>query len=398
MISSRFFVKDLTLQNENRRPDMIKIFVTGDNHFGRKFDRYTNKEKLIESRFECLENMIRKAEEEHCEFFVITGDLFDNNYSITQKVVKRVVSILAGFDQTVLVLPGNHDFYTGNENLWKYYCSEASAFSNIVVLKEYKPFELECSEGTVIFYPAYCDSKHSDSNRLAWIKNAEINSENQIKIGIAHGALEGLAIDTEGKYFPMRRMELNSIPVDCWLIGHAHVAEPLIAANEEVSGYTIFNAGTHEQLDLNNKTEGNAFVISIENIDGKKKILAKRIVTGKIRYFDEKLELKATDTKSLEDALTELVETFPDESVVRVTISGSIEATEYQDKEKLYEKFRERFLEFIPIDDSLSEKITKEKIENEFSEIGFVAKFLEELMDNPTELQMAYDVVKELKK
>ena len=51
---------------------------------------------------------------------------------------------------------------------------------------------------------------------------------------------------------------------------------------------TIFNAGTHEQLDLHNNTEGNAFVITLQNNDGIKKILAKRVVTGRIRYYDEK--------------------------------------------------------------------------------------------------------------
>ena len=38
-----------------------------------------------------------------------------------------------------------------------------------------------------------------------------------------------------------------------------------------------------------------------------------------------------------------------------------------------------------------------EKIENEFSEIGFAAKFLKGLLDDPVELQMAYDIVKSLK-
>ena len=90
---------------------MLKIFVTGDNHFGRKFDKYSVKNQLIESRFECLEEMVKMAEKEHCEFFVITGDLFDNTYAISKNDVNRVVEILAGFNQKVLVLPGNHDFY-----------------------------------------------------------------------------------------------------------------------------------------------------------------------------------------------------------------------------------------------------------------------------------------------
>ena len=48
----------------------MKLFVTGDNHFGKKYDRYPEvKDILIQSRFDVLENMIRKAEDEACEFF-----------------------------------------------------------------------------------------------------------------------------------------------------------------------------------------------------------------------------------------------------------------------------------------------------------------------------------------
>ena len=56
-----------------------------------------------------------------------------------------------------------------------------------------------------------------------------------------------------------------------------------------------------------------------------------------------------------------------------------------------------RFLDYMIYDNDLSEKITSEKIENEFSEIGFAAKFLKGLLDDPVELQMAYDIVKSLK-
>ena len=55
---------------------MVKLFVTGDNHIGRKYDRYPEiREKLIESRFTCLQDMVRKAEMEGCDFFVIPVDL-----------------------------------------------------------------------------------------------------------------------------------------------------------------------------------------------------------------------------------------------------------------------------------------------------------------------------------
>ena len=375
----------------------MKLFVTGDNHIGRKFDKYSIKDQLVESRFICLERMVETAEKEQCEFLVVTGDLFDNTYSIPKKDIKRVVETLASFNHNVLVLPGNHDFYSGNEQLWKVFMDIADAYSNIIVLDEYRPYEYDSSDGPIVFYPAYCDSKHSDTNRLDWMKTIEIDEGGKYNIGIAHGALEGLTMDTEGVYFPMNRTELHSIPMDLWLLGHAHVTEPAIPVDTEVSGYTIFNAGTHEQLDLHNNTEGNAFIITLQNNDGIKKILAKRVVTGMIRYFDEELILNITDNCQLEQAIRERVKDYPESSIVRLTIMGSIDASEYQNKETIYETHLSRFLDYKIIDNDLSEKITREKIESEFSEIGFIAKFLEGLMDDPIELQMAYDIVNSLK-
>jgi DNA repair exonuclease SbcCD nuclease subunit len=373
----------------------MKLYVTGDNHFGRKFDKYEIKNQLVESRYACLEEMVKQAEAEKCEFFVITGDLFDNTHAIARKDVKRVVDILGCFDQHVLVLPGNHDFYSGNEKLWEDFSDAADTYSNIITLNSYEPIELDSTDGPVVFYPAYCDMKHSDTNRLAWIKRAEIDSD-KINIGIAHGALEGLTCDTEGVYFPMSRNELQGIGMDAWLLGHAHIAEPAIAADEDVPGYSIFNAGTHEQLDLHNNTEGNAFVITVEKKNDIKRVFAKRVVTGAIRYFDSTLEFKTADARGLEDAIQEKVKDFPSKAIVRLTLKGSISSTDYAEKERIYEANLNRFMSWKIIDSDLSERITKEKIENEYSEMGFAAKFLNNLIDDPVELQMAYEVIKSL--
>ena len=107
---------------------MIRLFVTGDNHFGKKYDRaeYNGvekasavKDKLIESRFDVLSDMVKKAEADGCDLFFVTGDLFDNINTIKVSDVKRVVDILAAFPGNVVVLPGNHDYYTGDEKVWK---------------------------------------------------------------------------------------------------------------------------------------------------------------------------------------------------------------------------------------------------------------------------------------
>lgn len=374
---------------------MIRVCVTGDNHFGRSFDKYSIKNELIESRFISLEKCILAAEREKCDFFIVTGDLFDRTYSIAKKDIKRVVGILGGFNQRILVLPGNHDYYTENENLWKDFLELSAEYSNIVLLNENRPYEFEVGDDKVCVYPAFCDMKHSSDNRIQWIKEENVSDKN-INIGVAHGALEGLAIDTEGIYFPMSKAELSSLPMDIWLLGHAHVTEPKIAEGEEAYGYRIFNAGTHEQLDLHNDTEGNCFIISIDNEKGMKTVSAKRVVCGQIRYFDLKFNFDALTDGDLEDTLTADLKELPDASIVRLTLSGSISQTDYEERYAIYESVLDRFLygKELVRDDELMEKITKEKIRNEFSEVGLCAKFLERLLDDPIELQMAYEIVK----
>ena len=90
---------------------MIKIFETGDNHFGLVFSRYEEiKERLTESRYDSLRKMVNFANGRGCDCFVVTGDLFDS-VRIQKKVVLQVAEILKDFEGEVLVLPGNHDYY-----------------------------------------------------------------------------------------------------------------------------------------------------------------------------------------------------------------------------------------------------------------------------------------------
>ena len=375
---------------------MIKLFVTGDNHIGRKYDRYPEiREKLIESRFSCLQDMVKKAEQEGCDFFVITGDLFDNINSIKVGDVKRVVGILSNFNGRVLVLPGNHDYYTGNDKIWKDFENALSATDhNITVLNEFKEYSFfDIGNMDVIFYPAFCQSKHSKENNLSWIKNADIDRR-IINIGIAHGALKGITPDMQEEYFLMSEEELNRIPVDVWLIGHTHIAYPGdLSEIKETVGYKIYNAGTHEQTDLHNRSEGDSFIIRIEKRDGKSTVYAKKYISGKIRYYD--IHTKLGQEMVIKDALEKAVKDCIMNSIVRVTVSGTVTKAEYENRKKAYDEVLGNYLTYEVNDNDLSEEITIDLIRREFAETSFAAQFMEQLLGEPTELQMAYELLQE---
>lgn len=371
---------------------MVKLFMTGDNHFGKKYDRYPEiKELLIQTRFDCLKDMVHQAENEHCDFFVITGDLFDNISSIRRTDVNSVVDILKRFDGRVLVLPGNHDYYTGEEKIWKDFKDALQSVDNIYLLTEMRPLYYDVGDERVTVYPAPCQSKHARTNNLGWIK-AEIMNEKDYNIGIAHGAIEGLTPDINGDYFHMTEKELNAIPVDAWLIGHTHIPYPALSEVKDESGYKIFNAGTHAQTDLHNNTQGYGFILTMDKKNGKKTVLARSWKSGKICFFD--LNCAVKPEQSLKNALLNTMKDIPENSVIRVRISGAIPSNEYENRAAAYREILSRFLTYELDDSELSEIITPEKIKAEFAEIGFAAKLLEELLPIPKEAQMAYDLLK----
>ena len=377
---------------------MIKIFVTGDNHFGKKYDRYPQiRDQLLESRFVCLENMVKEAEKQGCGLFVVTGDLFDSINGIKVADVKRVVNILAGFGGSVIVLPGNHDYYTGEEKVWNdFHKALSSVDHNITLITEYRKYEFEQGEDKVVVYPAFCDSKHAKENKLGWIKAEDISKDGVINIGIAHGALKGITPDMKEEYFLMTEKELISIPVDVWLIGHTHIPYPAeLSADEDTYSYRIFNAGTHEQTDLHNNTAGYGFIITIEKNGVESKVAARKYVSGRIRYYDLTVKVAPDSETALSDAISKAVEGIAENSIVRVKVSGSVKQFEYQERGKIYKDHLEKYLTYEVEDAELSEEITMDVIQTEYAETSLASRLLAELMDNSTELQMAYDLLKE---
>ena len=340
---------------------MIKIFVTGDNHFGKKYDRYPEiRDRLVDNRFVCFEKMVEKAEQEGCDIFAVTGDLFDNCSSIRKSDVERVVRILAGFAGRVLVLPGNHDYYTGEEKVWKDFDDALrTCDNNIIRLDRFEPYPIEIAEETVVIYPAFCRSKHSRENNLGWIKETSVPKNGQINIGMAHGAIEGVTPDMQKEYFLMTEPELQAIPMDVWLVGHTHIPYPGgLSEDEEIGGYRIFNAGTHAQTDLHNNTRGYGFIISVDKQGDKAQVSAKKYQSGTIFFYDIAVRVSSAEGDSLEALLQEKLDPLEAESVVRLTVTGSVLSEEYSRRQELYKKYCDRFLSWELQDDELHEEIT----------------------------------------
>ena len=372
---------------------MLKLFVTGDNHIGLKYSSHEKAEVLIACRMSAFRDMVERANLEDCDLFVITGDLFENTRAINKKDVKKLIEMLVQFRGTVVVLPGNHDYYDKDGKVWQYFEEIMATCDNILLIREYRPYNLSVDGGDVTLYPAHCTSLHSapGQNNLGWIKDEQICPDSTYRIGIAHGAVEGESLDKEGAYFQMKRSELESIPVDAWLIGHTHVPFPRNLTEEYSSGERIFNAGTHVQTDVSCNTEGLCFIVEI---DADKSVRAKRFVSGNIRFYRKSIAVTAGE---MENVLNRELAELSDNSVVDLILTGAVTPEEYENRAAIIDGILSRFVEGTYNDHGVSKLISKSLIEAEFPETSFSAGLLTALLDEPKEAQLAYELLKSLK-
>lgn len=369
----------------------LKILHSGDLHIGMKFNGYPEglRQRLTEARFNVLDTLVKRANEAECQLLVIAGDLFDKT-TVPARDVERVVATLDKFaGDCVLVLPGNHDYDNGLGGLWDQFRNRLTG--KIVLLNECRPYLLQAFDLDVAVYPAPCQRKHSRSNNLGWI-SSQFKPETALwHIGLAHGALEGLSPDLNQEYFPMSPKELAAVPVDLWLLGHAHIPYPNQTAT---SGQKIFNAGAPEPDGLDCKHEGHAWLIEMTE---SKSIQGSLLTMGNFRFLDEVRIVE--DEQSLAKMQAEYSNEKACRTILRLKLLGVLEPEIYARKEEYYRGLSEELAYFRVEDAELRVRISAEIIEREFTAGSFPHRFLREFLasDDQEALQLAYEMLREVK-
>jgi DNA repair exonuclease SbcCD nuclease subunit len=393
---------------------MLKILASADFHLGMKFAGYPEvQDKLAEARFLSLKHLVDKANKEDCALFLIAGDLFDR-VSVSTRDIKRAADLLGGFHgQLVAVLPGNHDFYSGNaSSLWSRF-SEAAG-DRILLLRDPRIYDLSHYDLTILLAAGPCDSKHSKSNAISWIRDTgnqgeytESNGET-LRIGVAHGSIEGVSPDAQGVYFPMKREQLDQAPVDFWIIGHTHRQHP--SENEGITFSAaapppVLIPGTPEPDGFDCSHGGTAWLIEA---DENKTIRLESLSTGTYRFIREELTLESDgELQSLTKELggtrlrgAELRGAEQARTLLRLTLRGRIEADQLVELRRQLAEAEKSFF-YAQIDDSgVLERISEKNVEAEFTEGSFPYRLLKQLIarEDFEALQTAYTLLQEQKR
>jgi exonuclease SbcD len=373
----------------------LKIFLTADVHLGMKFASYPEvQSELSGARFNTLAECVSIANREECDLFVVAGDLFDR-VSVSDRDILHAAQILSEFEgRFSCTLPGNHDYYpSGSRDIWQLFKQHAG--DNHEVLKEEKCFSLKAFDLDVALYPAPCDAKHSEKNRLDWIKKTEKNSGVKYHFGVAHGSLEGFSPDFDKKYYPMNLEELLECGLDLWLLGHTHTQYP--DPENPVVNSKVFYPGTPEPDGFDCKHEGKALIITI---DDKKNTRVKSFRTGTYRFTHDEIQVNsATDFEKLRTRYSP--EKYKD-TLLKLVIKGTLHKDLYDGLLSIIDIIEKNLFYLTrPVDMSgLKEMITPKDIDSEFSEGSFPHRLLTELSreEDSHALQIAYTLIQEVRK
>ncbi len=371
----------------------LKIFHTADVHLGMKFAGYPEVQtELSEARFTTLENLVERASSEQCDLFVVAGDLFDR-ISIAKPDVLKAAQILSQFQgRLVSVLPGNHDYISsGQSELWTTFKGNIGDNDNVLVLEEKKIYPLEHYDLDVNLYPAPCDAKNSSENYVGWIKETLKDKGVKYHIGIAHGSLEGVSPDFEKSYYPMTRTDLLDCEVDLWLMGHTDRIQLPGPGDYDL----IFYPSTPEPNGFDCKHEGKAWIIEL---DEDKKIQPTSISTGQYRFFHDEVEVKSgTDLAMLKTKYSEPTHT---KTLLKLKLKGRLPRDEYNSLRELKEEIENQLFHLQEWDDSeVTEEITLDAIDSEFTQESFPHKLLSKLAEEEDfeSLQIAYDLIQKVR-
>jgi len=369
----------------------IKIFQTADLHLGMRFTGYPDiQNELIDARYKTLENMIKIANREDCALFIIAGDLFDRT-TLKAKEISKAVKILNEFEgELVVVLPGNHDYYTNDSKLWNEFSKYAG--DRILIAKNPESYDLNQYHLKIKIYAAPCNAKYSSENMTKWVNFQKSSEDDSIKIGLAHGSLEGISPDFNKTYYPMTRKELESSGLDLWLLGHTHLPWP---ENPDKNA-RILIPGTPEPDGFDCNHQGSAFMIDMESSSDMK---IQKVTTGKYRFFIKRVLLN--DEKSIHSMKKKFACDEYSHMVLRLILKGRLKREELESVKESIKSINDDVLLLQIIKDELYESITPELINSQFTENSFPHQLLSSLLEEKEEisfksLQKAYDIIREI--
>lgn len=227
----------------------MKFIHTADWQIGMRAAHVGAVAELVRAeRLSAARRVVEIAHAKSADFIVVAGDLFQDN-GVERILVQQVADILGAFAKPVYIIPGNHDpFVPGS--VWEH--PAWKSHPTITIFVEPAPVEFEWGK----LYPCPLREKHSFNDPTRWIQS---DGGSGIRIGVAHGTVEGVPIDEPD--YPIPRDAALRAGLEYLALGHWHSTATYA---DETDAVRMAYAGTHETTKFGERDSGNVLLVEIE--------------------------------------------------------------------------------------------------------------------------------------
>ena len=282
-------------------------------------------ERVREERLKTLSKILEVAAENHTEFILVSGDLFEDN-AVERILIQRVADIIAASNTLIFIIPGNHDPYTPG-SVWKH--PAWKSFDNIRVLTKEEPVEVAGG----IIYPCPVLEKHSRKDPTAWINATKGDG---IKIGMAHGTIEG--INQEEPDYPIARDAVIKTNLDYLALGHWH---SMATYKSNDGAIRMAYSGTPESTRFGERDSGNVLIVDIPEIGSHPVVTPVRVGSLQWKVIEGDL-LKSGNLSGLREAIENIKD--PNKTLLNIRIKGLLQTDERGEIDRIQEIINSRFL------------------------------------------------------
>lgn len=294
---------------------MPRFLHTADWQIGRQFDTFDPEDGplLAQARIDTVERIARLATERSVDAVLVAGDVFDAQ-GVSDRTVRRLFEALSGYTGPWVMLPGNHDAALA-EGVWRRALRLSVVPANVTVLLEPRPLLL-ASQGFAIL-PAPLTQRHTYSDLTAWFNSSETPPD-LLRIGLAHGAVQGVLPDTIDSANPIAADRVSQARLDYLALGDWHGCKSLSSR--------CWYSGTPEPDRFRNNEAGLVLEVEIAAPGAEPQVQRHRV--GRHAWVSiEKVLQVPSDLDGLE---TELLQTLEPNAVVEIKLTGQVSLTEHR--------------------------------------------------------------------
>lgn len=287
---------------------MPKFLHTADWQMGRAFTRFETEDgaALVEARFEVIEKLAQLANEHYCDAVLVAGDVFDAQ-TVSERTIRRVFNATKGFTGPWVMLPGNHDAALA-ESVWTRAQRLGAVPENVHLALEPGVIELEPQNLSILCAPLTQRHTYGD---LTQPFNGYETPEGSLRIGLAHGSVQGLLSEDIDSTNPIALDRAEASRLDYLALGDWHGTKQI--------NKRVWYSGTPEPERFRNNEAGNALIVEASQPGATPTVTS--IPTGRYQWHQWKETLAV---QSDLEQLLERLDSLPESAVVDLRLEGSV--------------------------------------------------------------------------